>query len=346
MDHICSFCSKKFYNKSSLTLHQTTAKFCLKLQNKTNDIFTCCHCKTVFTRKCNLDKHESACTSSMDVELNEKDTEIERLREFYESELAEQISQNKEFRNESVRKLEESTRTFEEQIKGLKHQLLEKEHDNRANEAMTEYTYKQQLAEKDKENAILKSNVDLLQGQINHLQDKLSERPNNTIGTSVNNLTFVLSKETIEQTVNTKFTREYVIGGRPAIQVADFIYKHIAVDQDGNMLYKCTDGARKKFEYKTPDGSTVVDVGASKLLKLLLPFINKRAHVLLREIERERDDCESELRNMRHNDYNQDKYKKMLSNLACYAGTSLGFCHDMPNFMGPKYVGELIKVLR
>ena len=91
----------------------------------------------------------------MDDELNEKDTEIERLRGFYESKLA------------------ESTRMFEEEILRLNCRLLKNEQHYIEAEDMTEYIYKHQLAEKEKELNVSNTRVDFIKEQLKYLRDML-----------------------------------------------------------------------------------------------------------------------------------------------------------------------------
>ena len=55
-----------FKSKSNLCSHKRTAKYCLKLQNKQNDKFTCEYCDKNFTTKYSLDIHINNCTIKKD----------------------------------------------------------------------------------------------------------------------------------------------------------------------------------------------------------------------------------------------------------------------------------------
>jgi predicted RNase H-like nuclease (RuvC/YqgF family) len=61
----CNYCKKILSTKSSLKLHQTTAKFCLKLQGVKNikELFCCELCGKDFQRKLHLNKHKNICES-------------------------------------------------------------------------------------------------------------------------------------------------------------------------------------------------------------------------------------------------------------------------------------------
>ena len=53
----CEFCKKIFSTKSSLNNHKKTAKYCLQIQNKEINIFSCKYCSKNFTTKHIFSKH-------------------------------------------------------------------------------------------------------------------------------------------------------------------------------------------------------------------------------------------------------------------------------------------------
>jgi len=94
----CNFCNKIFSCKSSLTLHQKTAKYCLKLQGKINEEkFECEYCNKKFTVKQNLTSHYGICKEKevnykfeqrekqlikeFEIKLKEKDNDINELKQ-------------------------------------------------------------------------------------------------------------------------------------------------------------------------------------------------------------------------------------------------------------------------
>jgi hypothetical protein len=85
MSFICSYCSKSYSNKGNLKLHQTTAKFCLKLQNKKLDIeYRCIDCNYITGRKEYLTKHLNTCKNKKNRELkefNDKDLTIALIKQ-------------------------------------------------------------------------------------------------------------------------------------------------------------------------------------------------------------------------------------------------------------------------
>jgi hypothetical protein len=79
MSFTCEYCSKIYSTKGSLTRHQRTAKFCLKLQNKKLDRkFNCDDCSYVTGLNNDLTTHIKTCKSKKKKELKEsKDDKLQ-----------------------------------------------------------------------------------------------------------------------------------------------------------------------------------------------------------------------------------------------------------------------------
>jgi uncharacterized Zn-finger protein len=58
---ICSICEKSFISKTSLAHHQKTAKFCLKLQGKNNELYSCEYCDKMLSTNNRLLSHYIVC---------------------------------------------------------------------------------------------------------------------------------------------------------------------------------------------------------------------------------------------------------------------------------------------
>jgi len=57
----CDFCNNDFSSNSSLKYHQSTAKYCIKIQGKETDTFKCKYCQKKLSTKQNLDIHINTC---------------------------------------------------------------------------------------------------------------------------------------------------------------------------------------------------------------------------------------------------------------------------------------------
>lgn len=105
----CEFCLNDFSNKTSLTTHQRTAKYCLKLQNISNiGSFICKICDKAFIRKSELLSHSKSCKKDPDIIENElllTIKELDKYKNFVEM-LEKQIEEQKQTIKELQDKLE------------------------------------------------------------------------------------------------------------------------------------------------------------------------------------------------------------------------------------------------
>ena len=105
----CEYCNSIFKTISNLNNHKKTAKYCLEIQNKNNNSFTCIHCKKNFTTKNRLLTHNEICVK----------------KEVYIS--TEQYKQENNFLKEQLKQqdiqFKEQLKEKELQIKELQNQL-------------------------------------------------------------------------------------------------------------------------------------------------------------------------------------------------------------------------------
>jgi hypothetical protein len=81
---ICKYCNNEFKTKGSLTTHTKTAKYCLKLQNKSvKQVYTCNVCLKKFTTKLSCQRHIVLHTEEESIQariysdkLKEKDAQL------------------------------------------------------------------------------------------------------------------------------------------------------------------------------------------------------------------------------------------------------------------------------
>ena len=104
----CQFCNKDFTSKSSLTNHQKTAKYCLKLQDTNKEIsnFNCNYCRKLFTSRYNLNLHL----------LNCKDKEIETIRKEKDKEIEILIKEKDKQENNYKEQIKELQQTIERMV--------------------------------------------------------------------------------------------------------------------------------------------------------------------------------------------------------------------------------------
>ena len=87
----CEFCKKTFSGKSNLYIHQTKAKYCLKIQEKTPDIIhKCSYCSKTFTRKDVYHKHlkghsSDPITNKIKEDNSKMEDEIKELKQKLEA---------------------------------------------------------------------------------------------------------------------------------------------------------------------------------------------------------------------------------------------------------------------
>jgi len=111
-NYVCQYCHKVFSNQYVLKTHQTTAKYCIEIQNKQNennpveiDLYNCEYCNISFTLKSSLQKHLITCKQKKTLEENKKNSELTEELEQYKTNIT----------------------TFSKQIEHLTLQLAEKE---------------------------------------------------------------------------------------------------------------------------------------------------------------------------------------------------------------------------
>jgi hypothetical protein len=92
----CEFCGNIFKTKQSLHNHQNRARYCIKLQNREEDIktHTCAWCNKSFILKASFEKHTTTCKYINHEDVLKLREEVERLREEIASQREEIASLN------------------------------------------------------------------------------------------------------------------------------------------------------------------------------------------------------------------------------------------------------------
>ena len=114
----CQYCKKTFSSKSSLNNHQKTAKYCIKLQNNTNEIlcFNCDFCEKIFTTKQVLFNHLQSCKNKdFKDKIKEKEAQFQSLLKEKEAQFQSLLK--------DIEHYKERLETQEDQIKELQERL-------------------------------------------------------------------------------------------------------------------------------------------------------------------------------------------------------------------------------
>lgn len=133
--------------------------------------------------------------------------------------------------------------------------------------------------EHEKEKTEIYSNLfnkdqDFIRNQSSKLIEKSSSITNNTIkGKYINMNSLNLSHERLNSIKDTYTLKHYEQGG---IGQADWVIDNVLKDENGNIVYKCTDKSRKNFIYQDDKGNMITDIQAKKLKEAIIPVIGTK----------------------------------------------------------------------
>jgi hypothetical protein len=236
----CIFCKKTFSSRSSLNNHQKTTKYCLKLQGKKyeNKNFNCEYCYKTFTTKQYLINHLQFCNVKKEKDIiKKKDDE-------------------------------------------LKNKLLKKEKDLENKFLKKEKEFEIKLKEKDDEINRLKELNAELRGKLTTFKEdhefikEIAKQPKNTTNNTTNNTLNIKScidfnnVNKIKDVIDNDFNIKYAIEGQKGL--ARFVTEKLLTDDNGNLIYVCTDPSRQIFKYKDVAGEIKKDVEAKKLTNYIV----------------------------------------------------------------------------
>lgn len=229
----CEFCNKIFSTKGTLKNHQKTAKYCLEIQSKNLDTkHVCKKCNKVFTQKIRLNTHNCVDKNIIIKELKDKYKELEDKYK--------ELNENLEHKNKELEEEIRNNKELEIEIKFLKEQ-----NKNCMNIIGD-------IAKEPKNN-------------ITNINKSTNSYNNNKI---MNMNTFNMDKDRIKNIFENNLTQNDIVYGQKSI--ANFAFKHLLKDDEGNLVYICTDPSRNIFKYKDESGDIQRDINANKLTNLLV----------------------------------------------------------------------------
>jgi len=252
----CTFCNKTFSTKGSLTLHQTTAKYCLEIQGKkVETLFTCSHCSKEFTLQSTLNEHLSVCKEKKRLDDIEKEKEIKREFEIHQKKVQ---------------------KKHEKIVKDLEAKIQHKDKENEKQLSETKHHYEEKIAdiiaEKDKQIVRLEEMLKVKDKAIMDIafaKTKILTQNNTNNNIVVNNNYCINLKDVdkLNQVIEERMNKNVIQGGIHGF--TNMIKQHYLSSPDGQLGYKCVDTSRQKFEYTDENGEKREDFKADELRQTL-----------------------------------------------------------------------------
>jgi len=284
----CEHCNTIFKTEAALNNHKNKAKYCLVIQGKiepVEEILKCNICEKKLSTKQNLEAHKKKCIGKKDQFKCEFCNKILSTKRNLESHLIcclekkdKVLKELQEKELKELNKLKELIEIKDKEIKELlklnkvkDKDLIEKDKIiiklNTQNENCKEYFEKQE------EN--YKEQLSDLQNKLDKIANKAIDRPTTVVSnTTTNNNLNIMSSidfndlENIKYLIENKLNVNHVVDGQKGI--AQFLVDSFLKDEEGNLLYKCTDPSRSIFKYKNSEGEINKDIEAKKLISLIV----------------------------------------------------------------------------
>lgn len=248
----CQFCQHTFVNKSSLRLHQKTAKFCFQLQGKSNDNCKCQYCNLELSSVQRLTTHLQSCTERIKC-LNEE--KMNEQRQFYERELERITIDKAKWEDHFQRLLSEKEEQFQRQLAEKEEQM------------------QRMLADKDKQIEMFYKHSTSSLVEVAK-QKTITTTTNNTVNNNIKNTNYNihgplnLSPEHVEAIIKQYLTTEVIGDGQ--VGLANMIHAKLLTNEQNQPLYVRTDINRNHFAYQDDHGAIIRDPKAQSVKKAMI----------------------------------------------------------------------------
>ena len=214
---ICEYCKKEFSNKSTLNHHQKSAKYCLKMQGRDNEIIKekkeqCFICMKSFSSKSYLITHLESlkCGSIYDLNTVIKDLKL-KIEEFQDcKESIKHLDyKNKELKDENIQLMDELKKLLHKN-KNLESNIIEMNNDIHILRGM---------------NTILENDHDCIKD--------IAKQPKTVNNNKVLNITPLDFSDLkhVKNIIDDKYKINYIFSGQKGM--AKFTFDHLLKDENG-----------------------------------------------------------------------------------------------------------------
>ena len=282
---ICEYCNTEFKTTSALNNHKNKAKYCLIIQGKIEpkeEVFKCNLCEKILSSKQMLELHKKKCDGKKDeqfkcefchkilsskqkLEIHKKKCEIIEEKVEFKCEYCDKILSTKQklenHKNICDKKKDKELERKDKELERKDKELKELKENNIKIETQNE-NYKEQLKKQEEQ-------IKDLQDKLEKLANKAIDRPTTTNNTL--NIASFMDFNDIDKAKNmieNKLDINHVIDGQKGL--ARFVKDMFLTDDDGKLLYLCTDPSRRIFKYKDSTGEIKKDIEAKKLTDYIL----------------------------------------------------------------------------
>lgn len=207
-------------------------------------MYTCEYCKSTFKTKSNLKHHQWTAKYCL------------KLQNII----------NDEFSCEFCSKILSTKYSLDVHYKTCKNKPLQQEN------STISFLIKQ-LEKAHLENKELNKNMERFKLEVN--------KTNHSQDSTFTKCVLTLDIPDVEKIIEENLDIDTVFEGQQGL--VKFTLDHILTNKDGNLVYRCTDSARKIFRYTDPNGKEIKDVGANKLINTIHKLLVNKARSLMQE---------------------------------------------------------------
>ena len=162
---------------------------------------------------------------------------------------------------------------------------------------------------------------------INELQEykqtikEIAMQPKNISNTNTNNINIIANFDMNEKYFTEKIKEFYNINHLMLGQkgVANFVAEHLLKDENGKLLYYCSDSSRNIYKYKDINGEIIKDCQAHKLITTMKPGLIEKTPELHQELNIKNPDQYKEnminMVNIYNLEENNSEFNKQLTKL-------------------------------